>query len=182
MNCGIATRPSNGSRKFSVLLAIAACIALNALAANAETCTTNSENRQLDYWLGTWNVAALGSAPNSTSKVSLSLDKCLVVEIWDGGRGHTGQNTFAYNADDKTWYGMFADNQGRVHVFTEGKVSSGTAEFRGTSRESAGETILNRVRIVRVSPDRVEQIWEKSTDNGKNWNVVFRGEYSRSAS
>jgi putative sterol carrier protein len=58
--------------------------------------------------------------------VTLSLDKCLAVENWDGGGGHRGQNVFGYSADDKNWYGMFADNQGRVHVFTSGKV--GTAQ------------------------------------------------------
>jgi hypothetical protein len=103
----------------------------------------------------------------------------MVVENWDGGTGHSGQNTFAYSPDDKSWYGMFADNQGRVHVFTSGKISSGSAEFQGTSRGPKGETVLNRVSIVRRSPNRVEQVWEKSTDNGASWNIVFRGEYSR---
>jgi hypothetical protein len=111
--------------------------------------------------------------------VTLSRDKCLVVENWDGGRGHRGQNVFGYSADDKSWYGMFADNEGRVHVFTSGKVADGTAEFEGTSRGPNGESILNRVKVTRVSSNKVEQTWEKSSDNGANWHVVFRGEYSR---
>ena len=182
MNLGIATRTSNRSRGLFFLMALGACLGLVAVAANGETCATNLENRQLDYWLGTWTVAAPGSGPNATSKVTLSLDQCLVVENWDGGRGHSGQNTFAYSPEDKNWFGMFADNEGRVHIFTSGKISSGSAEFQGTSRGANGEAVLNRVKIVRQSPSKVEQTWEKSTDNGKNWNVVFRGEYSRSAS
>ena len=162
------------------LIGIAASLPINVFAAaDVGACATNSENRQLDYWLGNWTVSAPGSAPNATSKVYLSLDKCLVVESWDGGRGHSGQNTFAYSPDDKSWYGIFADNQGRAHVFTEGKVLAGSAEFHGTSRGSTGETVLNRVKVVRITPNKVEQTWEKSTDNGANWNVVFRGEYSR---
>ena len=74
---------------------------------------------------------------------------------------------------------MFADNKGRVHVFTSGKVASGTAEFEGTGRGPNGESVLNRVKVIRLNPNKVEQTWEKSTDNGANWNVVFRGEYSR---
>lgn len=112
--------------------------------------------------------------------MSLSLDKCLVAENWEDGRGHDGQNIFGYGADDKSWYGMFADNEGRVHVFTSGKVSSGFAEFEGTSRGTNGEPVLNRVEIKRLSSDKVEQTWKKSSDNGVTWNVVFRGEYSRS--
>jgi hypothetical protein len=152
----------------------------NALAAaDASPCATNPENRQFDYWLGDWKIGAPGSSGNAHSTVSLSLDKCLIVENWDGGRGHSGENIFGYSADDKSWYGMFADNEGRVHVFTSGKVTSGSAEFQGTSRGPNGENVLNRVKVVRVSPDKVEQTWEKSSDNGRSWNLVFRGEYSR---
>ena len=60
-----------------------------------------------------------GSASaNSTSNVNLSLDKCLFVERWDSGKGHITEKVFAYSPDDKTWYGMFADNEGRAHIFS----------------------------------------------------------------
>jgi hypothetical protein len=148
-------------------------------AMNADSCAANSANRQFDYWLGNWKIGPAGSSGNAHSIVTLSLDKCLVVENWDGGRGHRGQNVFGYSADDKSWYGMFADNEGRVHVFTSGKVADGTAEFEGTSHGPNGENILNRVKVVRLNPNKVEQTWEKSSDNGTTWNVAFRGEYSR---
>ena len=74
---------------------------------------------------------------------------------------------------------MFADNEGRVHVFTSGKVASGSAEFEGKSRGPKGENVLNRVKIIRLNANKVEQNWEKSSDNGATWSVVFRGEYSR---
>jgi hypothetical protein len=148
-------------------------------AAGAESCAANPANRELDYWLGNWKIGAQDSSGNARSAVTLSLDKCLVVEDWDGGRGHRGQNVFGYSADDKNWYGLFADNEGRVHVFTSGKVASGTAVFEGTSRGPTGGSVLNRVKVVRLNPNQVEQTWEKSNDNGATWNVVFRGEYSR---
>ncbi|HWO28104.1 MAG TPA: hypothetical protein VNO32_04830, partial [Candidatus Acidoferrum sp.] len=111
----------------------------------------------------------------------LELDKCVIVESWDGGKGHSGENMFAYSSDDKSWHGMFADNQGRVHVF-EGKVSPGSAEFFGPSRGPGGKAVLNRIKIVRASADKVEQSWEKSTDNGSTWKTEFRGEYTRKKS
>jgi|SRR5579862_216840 len=147
-------------------------------AADLTPCSATSENRQLDYWLGDWNVTYPGASGGSTSEVSLELDKCLLVERWNGGMGHSGQNMFAYSSDDKSWHGMFADNQGRVHVF-EGKVSAGSAEFYGPSINANGETILNRIKVVRISPDKVEQSWEKSADKGRTWTMEFRGEYSR---
>ena len=170
-------------RKYILMLTVATCLlpfARTPLAqAEAAGCAASAETRQFDYWLGDWNVGGPGASSNSKSTVALTLDKCVFVETWDGGRGHAGQNVFGYSPDDHTWYGMFADNHGRVHIFTQGTVSDGTAEFRGPSRGQNGEAVLNRVKIVRVAVDKVEQTWEKSSDNGGTWNVVFRGEYSR---
>jgi hypothetical protein len=64
-------------------------------------------------------------------------------------------------------------------VFTSGKVASGTAEFEGTSPGPNGQSVLNRVKVIRLNPNTVEQTWEKSTDKGATWNVAFRGEYLR---
>ena len=120
------------------------------------------------------------TSANSTSNVSLSLDQCLFVERWDSGKGHIAEKMFAYSPDDKTWYGMFADNEGRAHIFLSGTVASGAAEFHGTSRGPNGEEVLNRLRIVRLPPNRIEETWEKSTDRSANWTTVYRAEYSRS--
>jgi len=141
-------------------------------------CSAAAESRRFDFWLGDWSVSALGGTKTSASKVYLELDQCMVVESWDGGRGHTGKNMFAYSADDKSWHGMFADNQGRVHIF-EGKVTSGAAEFTGPSRSETGAAVLNRLKVTRINADQVEQTWEKSTDNGSTWTTVFHGVYFR---
>jgi hypothetical protein len=165
-----------------LVVAVVVCISLAPrvyAAAPTGPCSTNPDSRALDFWLGDWSIAGPGSSPTAKSTVTAALDKCIIVETWDGGRGHIGENWFGYNADDKAWHGMFADNQGRVHVFVNGKVASGSAEFSGPSQGTDGETIVNRVRIVRIGPDKVEQIWEKSSDRGATWTTEFRGEYSR---
>src|SRR5580700_9174591 len=167
----------------ALLLAVAAgwffLAATRPLAAiDAAPCSANSENRQLDFWLGDWTVTYPGMPGSANSTVSLRLDKCLLTETWDGGKGHSGENLFAYSSDDKRWHGMFADNQGRVHVF-EGEVAQGSAEFTGPSRGPDGKEVLNRIRVVRLGENKVEQSWEKSTDKGANWTMEFKGEYSR---
>lgn len=145
---------------------------------DSTACSSNAASRQFDFWLGEWSVTYPGAPNASSSTVSLELGKCVVMENWSGGKGHEGMNIFAYSADDKHWHGMFADNEGRVHVF-EGKVEGGSAEFLGPSSDADRKTELNRIRVKRVSSDRVEQTWEKSADNGALWKIVFRGEYSR---
>lgn len=180
MNKLILILKSSASKSIFLAVLFGLAFATNGFAATgADSCAANPANRQLDYWLGNWKIGAEGSSGNAHSTVGLSLDKCLVVENWDGGRGHYGQNAFGYSADDKSWYGMFADNEGRVHVFTSGKIADGSAEFEGASRGPNGESVLNRVKVIRLNANKVEQTWEKSNDNGANWNVVFRGEYLR---
>jgi hypothetical protein len=172
---------SSRRRLIPMLLTIA-CFCLAApyavLAQDPGTCSANPESRQLDFWLGDWTVSYPGMSATSNSKVHLSLDKCLVVESWIGGKGHTGENMFAYSSDDKSWHGMFADNEGRVHIFA-GKVAPGSAEFTGPSRGPNGEAVLNRIKIVRLSDNNVKQTWEKSKDNGATWSMEFQGDYAR---
>ena len=146
---------------------------------DAASCGASPANRALDFWLGNWTIAAPGGSQNATSTVTLELNKCLVVERWDGGRGHSGENFFAYSADDKSWHGLFADNAGRVHVFLNGKAAPGSAQFTGPNQAPKGETVLNRVTISRTDANHVEQLWQKSSDQGKTWTTVFRGEYQR---
>ena len=172
-------------RRFASLLYVAVAGAWLSLAtlptfaaADPASCSASPERQQFDYWLGDWTITYPGAPGGSTSKVYLTLDKCVLVESWDGGQGHKGENVFAYSSDDGSWHGMFADNQGRVHVF-EGKVMPGAAEFYGPSRSSSGATVLNRIRVARVTADKVMQTWEKSIDNGGTWTVEFQGEYSR---
>ena len=172
-------RPWFGLMLTAVVMAAAAGMMPRvARAADAGPCA-DAAHRQLDYWLGDWAVSAPGAAPNASSKVTLALDGCVVVETWDGGRGHIGENVMAYSADDQSWHGLFLDNKGRVHLFVDGKVADGTAEFRAPSGSENGSTVLNRVRIVRISADKVEQLWEKSSDHGATWTTEFRGEYTR---
>jgi hypothetical protein len=161
---------------------LAMCTSLGSQAFGAmqsDTCAANQSSRQLDFWLGEWTIAGPVGKPDGTSRVHLALDKCMVVESWSAGPGHEGENMFAYSQDDHSWHGMFADNEGRVHVFVDGKVTGGDAVFSGPSRGPNGETLLNRISIARVGANRVTQLWQKSADNGITWSTECRGEYSR---
>jgi hypothetical protein len=161
----------------NLLIAMGFCFATHAFAATGIQPCANPEIRQLDYWLGSWTMGE--GADKSTSKVSLSLDQCEFVERWEDGKGHVTEKMFAYSQEEKNWYGMFVDNQGRAHAFLYGRVTSDLAEFRGPSRGANGEAVLNRLKIIRVSLDKLEEVWEKSTDNGAHWTQAYRAEYSR---
>src|SRR5215471_1405983 len=87
--------------RFLFMVAIGTGLANTAFAAeDPEPCSANVESRQLDYWLGNWNITVPGRTAdnNSKSKVYLSLNQCVLIESWEDGRGHAGENVFAYNA------------------------------------------------------------------------------------
>jgi hypothetical protein len=164
------------------LVVIAGCLCFAAPSALSATergpCAADSAIRQFDYWLGDWVISTNEKPGTAISKVYLSLDKCAIIESWSDGKGHAGENIFAYSFDDHSWRGMFVDNRGHAHVFVDGKVADGTAEFEGASRGENGEAVLNRIKIVRLDANQVKQTWEKSTDNGSTWTTVFSGAYS----
>jgi hypothetical protein len=60
-----------------------------------------------------------------------------------------------------------------------GTVAPGAVEFRGSGRDENDSPILKRVRIVQVNPDTVDQVWEKSANNGAQWTTEFKMEYIR---
>jgi hypothetical protein len=159
-----------------------AVLPLAVSAADVGACAASAQSRQLNYWLGDWVVSYSGAPRGSASKVHLELDKCLYVENWQDGRGHKGENFLAFGADDQSWRGLFADNRGRLHIFTGGTVADGAAEFLGPGRGPNGESILNRVKLVRVNDKRLQQTWEKSADGGKTWTSEFTLDYSRNSS
>lgn len=168
---------------FVLVGAISLFTTLPAMAVDdAALCATSASARQLDYWLGDWSVASPGLAGKGHSTVHLSLDKCMLVESWGSDTSnHDGENTLAYNSEDKIWYGLFVDNQGRVHMM-KGNVTPGSAELQGPARDGNGGAVLKKVRIVLVNADTVEQIWEKSVDNGISWTTDFKMEYVRKKS
>lgn len=174
---------ASGLRRWQHVLSVlglgacAATLSTESWSAEPQGCGASSPTRQLDYWLGDWSVSS-GRAASSYSRVDLELDGCLVVERWNDGKGHSGQNLFAYSTGDQGWRGLFADNKGRVHVFVNGQVSDERAEFLGPSRGPNGEAVLNRIRLLRNAPHQLEQIWEKSSDEGKSWTTQFRLQYS----
>ena len=167
------------ARVFFPLLAATSFHLLALAVREAPSCATIAEARQLDYWLGDWVVVSPGSPGTGHSTVYLSLDKCLLIESWGSNvTDHQGQNALAYNSEDKTWYGLFVDNRGRVHAL-RGTTAPGSAALEGPSHDEGGKPVLKRIRVVRVDANTVEQIWETLPDSGASWSTDFRMHYSR---
>lgn len=136
-------------------------------------CSFNPQLQALDFWAGVWGNAGMRSV------VRFDPVQCLVVERRDDGAGHRGRSYFGYSSADRAWHGMFADNLGRVHVFFDGQVADGAATFTGPAQP--GMRAIDRLRVRRIGPDAVEQVWEQSRDGGATWTRASREAYVRLA-
>jgi tetratricopeptide (TPR) repeat protein len=56
---------------------------------NARPCSHDPAFRQLDFWLGDWQVTSAG-APAGTSRVEKILNDCVLLENWTGALGISG--------------------------------------------------------------------------------------------
>lgn len=141
-------------------------------------CTGRPEYHQMDYFLGYWLVKAPDGSAEGRSTVRTILDGCAIEEDWESSGGYAGQTTHAYFSEDGRWHEFYLDNQGKVHSFV-GTPSDSGMRYEGTSRDSAGQTVLHRLRIIRRPSGDVDQLWEKSFDGGQRWTTAFHAIYAR---
>jgi len=51
--------------------------------------------------------------------------------------------------------------------------------LKGETVDSAGNQILYQLNFYNKGYRRVNQVWKKSVDGGKSWEVIFDGHYRK---
>src|SRR3712207_1307780 len=100
-------------RAVNLLLSFVSLIALSALiatdvsaqqqSASARPCRDSQEYRQLDFWVGEWEVLGPKGKTVGASSVQLILGDCVVFENWTGAGGYTGKSFNLYDARTRKW-------------------------------------------------------------------------------
>ncbi len=143
-----------------------------------QPCRNSREYRQLDFWVGEWEVQNPQGRPAGTSSVQLILKDCVIFENWTGARGYTGKSFNLYNTQTRKWQQIWVDDQGGIIQFT-GEFRDGAMRYTSASTAADGKPILGRMTFTPLAEGRVRQLWEQSPDDGKTWNIVFDGTYIR---
>jgi hypothetical protein len=141
---------------------------------NAHPCLTRPENRQLDFWLGEWDVQVSGQTVGS-SRIESVLDGCILQENWMPQGSPGGKSWNFYNAATRKWEQVWMGG-GSVLKF-EGGFTDGAMRYEGATPQAGGSSILERLTFTPVAPNRVHQLWLRSTDGGKTWTTAFDGIY-----
>jgi tetratricopeptide (TPR) repeat protein len=151
---------------------------------NARPCVYAKENRQLDFWLGEWDVSTTqGGVPAGNSKIELILEDCVVQENWQSlGSPYTGKSYNIYDAALKRWEQYWVDSTGG-NIFFHGELAQdGVMDYwTDDIPQSGGPALRRHLQFIPMGADKVRQFSRGSTDGGKTWNVEYDFTYVRKA-
>lgn len=140
---------------------------------NQHPCRSAPEFRQLDYWLGEWDVYANGQKI-AQSSIQLILNDCVIFENYLAvDHSYAGKSFSLWKAATKRWEQQYVDTTGRFTHWT-GNLDGGRMVM---TTESAGAT--QRMSYIKDGPDKVRQLIEVTTDGGKTWAAGYDGVYIR---
>jgi hypothetical protein len=146
-------------------------------------CRNGAVFRQLDFWIGEWNVSPwsqTGGDPASAgfNRVTAMLDRCGIVEEWAGTAGDYGKSINFYDTNRARWRQVWiADNGSSLDY--EGSFANGAMRFEGWTKNQVGQRVLQKLTFFPISADTVRQLFESSTDDGKTWTPGFDARYVR---
>ena len=137
-----------------------------------------SELRQFDFWLGEWDLT-WGDDGRGTNVITAVLDQRVIQEQFDGRPATPlqGLSVSTYNMQLGKWQQTWVDNSGSYLDFV-GEFAAGKMIL---SREAtlAGETILQRMVWYNIAEQSLDWNWERSTDGGETWQIMWHIHYQR---
>ena len=149
-----------------------------AIVAGQETifnpCRGNAAYHALDFWIGDWSVVNKAGPGGGTSRIAAVADGCAILESWSGTGGELGQSLTSYDKNAGNWKQHYIGSGGTVSDYV-GRKNGASMEFLLTNPNGS----LTRMTFTPLRDGSVEQHFEASTDNGKNWTTVSDYIYSR---
>ena len=136
----------------------------------------DAPERQLDFWVGEWDVYDPGGKHVGRSRIELTTGGRVILERWTGDGGLVGSSMNFYDFEDGRWHQVWVDARGGVLRF-DGSYAHGALRYAGESALPDGGRQQERLTFAPLAGRRVHQLWEQSQDGGRSWTVVFDGTY-----
>ena len=146
---------------------------------NSSPCEYSKEWRQLDFWLGEWEVYNPQGLMVGSNRIEKSLNGCAIIENWDGSSGVNGKSINYYNPDEGKWYQNWVSDRGNI-INYEGYFKDGAMHLEGVSVDSDGETEMSKMTLTPNDDGTVTQLIKHSNNGGRSWYVWFQGTYKPS--
>ncbi len=137
-------------------------------------CRYLPEARQLDFWVGEWDVQ-VNNQTIGTNVIKNLEEGCVIQENWTAaGGGNTGKSMSFYNPVTKKWRQTYVGSGQGVWEMS-GEYKDGAMHFAG-ELYNGGAKILTRVTFYNLG-EKVRHTQEDSADNGQTWKTVFDATY-----
>lgn len=145
----------------------------------AEPCKdpANPQYRQLDFWVGEWDVYS-GQQKVGESSVQLILKDCVVFENWRGRQGSDGKSFNKYNNVSKQWEQFWVSDSGTTNYF-RGSLIDGSMRYTLEMPGPSGGTLIRHLTFTPLDGGKVRQLAERSTDGGKTWTTEYDFVYAK---
>lgn len=157
-------------------VALAAALAQ---ATASSPCRTTEVSRNLDFWIGDWDVYA-GKDLAGRDTVERVLGGCAVTERWNGGAGDEGMSLFAYDARKDLWTQTWITGDSSMPGGIKFKVLRGhspsSTTFQGEIEGKSGAVYYDRTILTALPNGRVHQEIQVSRD-GVAWRTGFDAIY-----
>ena len=146
---------------------------------NQFPCADDPRSRELDFWVGEWNVQDRASGrPVGASSVQRILGDCVIFENWTGLQGGSGKSFNSYNYAEGWWQQNWVSDGGQTNDYTRGALEGNAMVYHGIGHNGT-TTYPTKLSFFNLGPDQVRQLSEYSTDDGKTWQVGYDFLYVR---
>ena len=144
-----------------------------------QPCAT-AERHEFDFVLGNWLVRDGSGRAVGTATIARAYGGCVLIETWLGAGSVTESlGIIGFQPESGRWHRDFLD-PGGVVLSLAGQMEGPAMVMTGKEYRPEG------VRMHRLSwqPGKdgtVEELWQTSSDDGRSWQLRFRGVFHRIA-
>lgn len=145
----------------------------------AAPCESQPHYGHFDFWIGEWDVKqATETGPSvGASRIEKLVGSCVVQENWES-QGFSGKSWNFYDVGLGKWRQIWIDVTGRKAEFS-GEYRDGAMRLEGEAVLANGRRVKSRMTFSNLGPDKVRQVAERSTDEGKTWTTTVDFIYLR---
>jgi tetratricopeptide (TPR) repeat protein len=141
-------------------------------------CRHDPRYRELDFWLGDWDVLDQAGRRVGVNSVQPLLEGCAILENWTSVAGTSGKSLNFLDPETGRWRQHWVDQGGRV-IDMEGGWADGAMRVEGRIVGPDGEAQPMRMSLEPMADGSVRQHIESSADGGETWSTWFLGRYVR---
>ena len=150
--------------------------------ANSDPCNHVPEYRQLDFWVGEWDVKNPAGQTVGMSRIERTLNNCVIHETYTAAPGASASATYVghafhfYDQNLKKWAQHYIDTAARPFDWI-GEFKDGAMRYtREGPYGPSNSFVKQRMSFTPRQDGGVQQFFEQSID-GKTWLPGFDGTY-----